>query len=133
MIRIHTDAAVNQKQQKAGVGLVIVGEDLYEQISIPIPYEQVYNNHTLEFKALIYALRWVIEHNYTDQMIFLHTDSKVAYDVVDKGFTKNDLYQSLLEEIKTLIKVLPLVTVQWVPEKQNRGADNLAKQALNKI
>lgn len=132
MIRVHTDAAVNQKKNRAGIGIVITGDDLYHQLSIPYPYDQVTNNHTLEFKAIIYSLEWLIENNYTDQMVFLYTDSQVAYHSVDNERTKNSAYQPLLDQILKLIQQLPLVTIQWVPEKQNKGADNLARQALNK-
>lgn len=132
MIRINTDAAVNEKSKTAGIGIVVVSDNLYKQLAIPYPYEQNFNNHTLEFKAIILALKWLIDHNLIEEMVFIETDSKVVVQVVEKKHTKNDTYLPLLNEILSLQKNFPIVTIQWIPEKHNKGADNLAKQALMK-
>lgn len=132
MIRIKTDAAVNEKNKSAGIGIVIVNDDLYKQLAIPFPYEQNLNNHTLEFQAVIQALEWLLENDLTQEMVFIETDSKVVVQVVEKEQTKNEAYLSLLNEILTLREKFSIVTIQWIPEKENKGADNLAKQALKK-
>lgn len=128
MIRLHTDGAVNIKTGKVGIGFVVAGDSLYHQVAQPIVGH--YNNHTAEFLAIQYALEWLIDHQLTDQMVFLQTDSKVAADVLQKEFTKNTDYLPYLETILTLKKQFPILEFIWVPEKNNRGADNLAKQAL---
>lgn len=132
MIRINSDAAINQVAKTAGIGLVIVTNDQYQQLAIPMPYQVDVNNHVLEFQAVKEALSWLIEHDLTNEMVFIETDSKVVVDVVEKELTKNKTYQPLLEDILSLKVQFPVVTLTWIPEKQNKGADNLAKQALRK-
>lgn len=132
MIRIKTDAAVNDTKKTAGIGIVIISENMYEQLAIPIPYDQVHNNHTLEFEAFLSALRWLIKENITDEMIFIETDSQVVVQVIENEQTKNNLYQPFIDEYIRLKEYFSIITLQWIPERENKGADNLAKQALMK-
>ena len=39
---------------------------------------------------------------------------------------------SYLSEIKARLPLFDLVIIQWIPENQNKGADNLARQGLQK-
>ncbi|EKU93968.1 14.7 kDa ribonuclease H-like protein [Alloiococcus otitis] len=130
MIRVNTDAAYNPKNKKAGLGIVITGPGFHEQIAIPL--ETSPNNHTAEFQALIYALNWLVDHDLTSQMVFVACDSKALTQVIHNEGSKNEAYQKYLESILALRENFQLITFDWVPESQNKGADNLAKQALRK-
>lgn len=130
MIRVNTDAAFNPKTNQAGMGILISGDGLYEQLAVPLTDTK--NNHTAEFEALIYGLYWLISQELTESMVFLRTDSRVVTQVIENKHTKNQDYQPFLEEILALKKVFNLIYFEWIPENQNKGADNLAKQALMK-
>lgn len=132
MIRINTDAAVNDVKKTAGMGIVINSNKLYEQLSVPVDYETVHNNHTLEFKTLIYALNWLKTEQLTEEMVFIETDSQVVVQVIENEHTKNELYQPFLDDYLNVKDNFPFISIQWIPEKNNKGADNLAKQALMK-
>jgi len=130
MIRLHTDAAVDLKTKKAGIGFVAISNNMHQQLSIPL--DGLWDNHTAEWKAVDYALSWLLEHQYSGEMLFIYTDSQVVADSLIKGHTKNETFKPFLTSIQTLLESFPIAEIEWIPEKKNKGADNLAKQALAK-
>lgn len=130
MIRLYTDTAVNGNPGAAGVGLLIVKEN--EQHQITIPLDGQWNNHHAEFKAISLGLSWLIEKNYTNEMTFCYTDSQIVAQSVKKEHVKDPIAQKYLKEILEMMAQFTIVTIEWIPESQNKGADNLARQALQK-
>lgn len=131
MLRVYTDGAVNPKTLKAGVGIVVVGQGIYEQISIPLNGKS-WDNHATEWQAVILALEWLISNQSTDPFILLHTDSKVVADSLEKRYSKNKAFENFLNACVQLLSEFKMVEVKWIPEKKNRGADQLARHALRK-
>lgn len=127
MLHVHTDAAVKGNPGKAGAGIVISGAT-YQQLKIPL--RGLWNNHLAEFEAIKQAMLWLLMHNYQDQLIFLYSDSQAATDALLKDATSNPQYADYVKEIYTLEKNFHFMNIDWVPEKENLGADQLAKQAL---
>lgn len=130
MLKLYTDAAVSPRDHFAGAGLVITGDDLYEQLSYPLP--ETTDNHLAELQAFLKALEWVAEHNYTNEYLLFHTDSQLVTESIKKGRIKKTDYKPVFKTILESLHALHLYEVIWIPEKENRGADNLAKQALAK-
>ncbi|PRY84178.1 ribonuclease HI family protein [Alkalibacterium olivapovliticus] len=130
MLKIYSDAAVSQKNKCAGAGIVIVGEDLYEQLSIPLPV--ILDNHLAELHAFHLAVKWSVEHDRTDEWTTFFTDSQLVAQAVNNQFIKKEEYLPLYNQIIQLLKRLAYYEVKWIPEKNNKGADNLAKQAIAK-
>lgn len=130
MLKIYSDAAVSQKEQLAGGGLVVTGNGLYEQLTFPLP--ETTDNHLAELQAFSLALDWVIENKHTEEYLILHTDSQLVADSIKKERIKHSDYQPIFASILDSLKALSLYEVNWIPEKENRGADNLAKQSLAK-
>lgn len=130
MITVHTDGAVNNKTQKTGIGVVILAEENYQQISVPV--EGNWNNHEAEFIAVNYALNYLVDHNLTEGIVLLKTDSKIVADSVSNAYVKNKAFKDFLERIMKLKENFAFLEVKWIPERENKGADNLAKQALLK-
>ena len=60
----------------------------------------------------------------------MHTDSKVTADAIEKNYTKKESNRIVLKEIQKKVKHFPQLFVKWIPESENRGADQLARQAL---
>jgi len=130
MLKIYSDAAVSPNEKIAGAGLVIVGDNLYEQLAIPL--SSMEDNHLAELLAFSHAVNWPIEQHRTDEWTIFHTDSQLVAEAIKKNHIKNSLYAEVFQSIMTSLAHLSLYEVKWIPEKDNKGADNLAKQALAK-
>lgn len=130
MLNVYTDAAVKGNPGPAGIGILISGQEIYQQIAQPL--EGIWDNHRTEFEAILQAMQWLIDHQLTDQLVFLHSDSKTAVDILQKGVTKNKDFQPYLEQIYDLEVAFPYITIDWQSRHQNKGADQLARQALQK-
>ena len=110
MIKVYTHAAVNGNPGDVGLGILVLKDG--EQKPFKIPLEEKMDNHLAEFTAIHWALEWLLEEGMQEELIFMHTDSKV------------------LKEIHQTLKHFPQLFVKWIPESENRGADQLARQAL---
>jgi len=130
MLRIYSDAAVSPKDQLAGAGLVIVGEGIYEQLSLPLSSTE--DNHLAELMAFWHAVNWPIEQGRLEEWTVFHTDSQLVAQAVLKNHMKNSTYKDVFDNITVCLEKLSFYEVKWIPEKENKGADNLAKQALAK-
>lgn len=133
MLRVYVDAATKGNPGPSGGGVVITGKSNDRQI-----HEQLHfslgecSNHEAEFKILIASIEWLIEHKHTQTTILLHSDSKVTVQTIDKNYTGNPTFQPYLIKFKELEKHFSMILLQWIPESKNKGADNLARQALQK-
>lgn len=129
MIRLYTDAAVSGDPGNAGIGILILFKQEQKQYTVPLEHDQ-WNTHLAEFHALLYGLRLLVEKGLTDQMIFCYTDSQIVAHSVEKSYVKNSEYNKYLIQILELMNKFSYLSVQWIPNNKNKGADNLAKQAL---
>ena len=128
MIKVYTDAAVNGNPGDVGLGILVLKDG--EQKPFKIPLEEKMDNHLAEFTAIHWALEWLLEEGMQEELIFMHTDSKVAADAIAKNYTKKEANRLVLKEIHQTLKHFPQLFVKWIPESENRGADQLARQAL---
>lgn len=129
MLRIYVDAATKGNPGPSGGGIVVVGDGLHEQLHVPLGD---CSNHEAEFKVFIKALELLIEKNLNDQTVLIHSDSKIVIQTIEKQHAKNPLFQPYLHLFQQLENRFPLLLVKWIPESQNKGADTLARQALQK-
>lgn len=129
MIRIFTDAAVSGQYSYAGIGILIIANDEQEQLKIPLKGKD-WNNHQAEFEAIIHALSHLINQNKYNQMVFCYTDSQIVAESIEKNYAKNKNFQEYLNKIKSLMKHFKYINIEWIPQNENKGADNLARQAL---
>lgn len=130
MLKIYSDAAVSAKDQLAGAGIVIVGKDLYQQVSLPLSSTE--DNHLAELLAFYQAVNWPITHGRSEEWTIFHTDSQLVAAAIRKNHIKNPAYKDIFKDIVKSLDQLSFYEVKWIPEKDNKGADNLAKQALAK-
>lgn len=129
MLKVYIDASTKGNPGPSGAGILITGEGIHQQIGLPL---SVLSNHEAEFETLILALNYLIEHHQNEQTILLHSDSKTVVSTIDKNHTKNPTFAPYLEQFQALETFFPLLIVQWIPESQNKGADKLARQGLQK-
>lgn len=129
MLKVYIDTAVKGNPGPAGGGLMITGEGQYIQKSFPLG---VLTNHEGEFAMLIKALEYLLEENFQNKTIFVHTDSKTVAQIMEKDHAKNAAFKPFLERFRELEPSFPLLLIQWIPESENKGADHLARQGLQK-
>ena len=131
MIRVRTDAAVNGNPGKVGIGIEILHQK--QQFLFKENSDQLMDNHQAELWAIYRALIILQEKEWDQEMIFLNSDSKFAMMAIEKNYTKQITYQDILKKVQEERKKFPQLFLEWVPEKENRGADQLARQALQQI
>lgn len=130
MIRLYTDAAVKGNPGPAGVGILIVHSNRQTQLALPLNNQ--WNNHQAEFQSVIKALKWLVKNKYNNEMTFCYTDSQIVAQSVEKQYAKDTCFQKYVAEILDLMTHFSYISIEWIPESQNKGADNLARQALQK-
>ena len=130
IIKLHTDASVKNNPGPSGIGFTIMGADLYKQISIPL--DEIYSNHEAEFIAVIKGLECLIQFDISASFLIIYSDSTLVVSAITKRYVKNPAFKPLLQKIQQLLKNFSFYSVEWVPESKNKGADNLARQALRK-
>lgn len=128
MLKIYSDGAVSQKEKLAGIGLLIAGDGLHEQLNFPLT--DTLDNHLAELQAFYQAVKWVVDNDRLNEWTIFHTDSQLVAQSLKKQYIKNSDYQPVFKDIQFLLGKLNLYEVTWIPEKSNKGADNLAKQAI---
>ena len=131
MIRVKTDAAVNGNPGKVGIGIEILYQK--QQFLFKENSELLMDNHQAELWAIYRALIILQEKEWYQEMIFLNSDSKFAMMAIEKNYTKQIAYQDILKKVQEERKKFPQLFLEWIPEKDNRGADQLARQALQQI
>lgn len=126
MIEVYIDGASKGDPGPSGVGIYF--KNVREEQKIKIPLGEM-NNHEAEFHALIHALSMSLERNY--KVVSIRTDSQAVDQAVAKQFAKREPYMSLLSEALSLMERFDLCFVKWIPKKENRIADQLAKEAIH--
>ena len=131
MIRVRTDAAVNGNPGKVGIGIEILHQK--QQFLFKENSELLMDNHQAELWAIYRALLILQEKEWHHEVIFLNSDSKFAMMAIEKNYTKQVAYQEILKKVQEELQFFPQLFLEWIPEKENRGADQLARQALQQI
>nr|WP_319218093.1 ribonuclease HI family protein [uncultured Trichococcus sp.] len=131
MIKLFVDGAATGKEGYAAIGILIVEDGRQKQIGLPL--EEQMDNHRAEFEALLYGLRHLKAHKKQDQLVFCYTDSKLVAESIRKKYTKKAELKLLLEEALQELAVFSNLYLKWIPERENRGADNLARNALHQL
>ncbi|KRO00556.1 reverse transcriptase-like protein [Companilactobacillus kimchiensis] len=125
MIKLYTDAGLNTNLNLAVVSYVIkLNNQIYKE-AIP---QNNQDNHYLEFLALKIALQKIIENNWNDEIILIHSDSQIVIDSLDKNYSKH--YQPILDEILTELQSFPSYFAKHIADKDNRAAHALVHQKM---
>jgi ribonuclease HI len=127
MIEIYIDGASAGNPGKSGAGIFIKGNGTTERYSIPLG---IMTNHEAEFHAFIHALKICLKNQYS--VVSFRTDSELVNRSVEKEFAKNKLYAPLLKEAVELSKKFDLFFMKWIPSSENKTADELARQGIQK-
>jgi ribonuclease HI len=126
LIEVYIDGASAGDPGLSGAGVYVkVGDGTTHSYRFPIGSM---SNHEAEFHALIHGLELCIENNW--RIVSFRTDSQAVESAVDKRYAKDKRYTSMLEKALSLADQLDLFFIKWIPSKQNKAADELARQAI---
>lgn len=131
MLKAYIDASTKGNPGPSGGGIVLIGDDLHQQLAFSLT-EPALTNHQAEFATFVHLLELLLDRNRQEQTIMVYSDSKVLVATVDKNHTNNETFKPYLTEIQKLLPHFKLLILQWIPESKNKGADNLARQGLQK-
>ena len=125
MIEVYIDGASAGDPGPSGAGIFIKANGEIEHYSIPLG---MMSNHEAELHSLIKGLEICIEKGY--RTVSFRTDSQLVDRAVEKQYMKNEKYAPLLDRALLLASQLDLFFLKWIPSKQNRVADELARKAI---
>ncbi|UXH44711.1 reverse transcriptase-like protein [Rossellomorea vietnamensis] len=126
MLEVYIDGASAGNPGPSGAGIFIKYNGKVEKYSIPLG---IMDNHEAEFLACKKALEICLEKQ-TDT-VWLKSDSQAVVHAIEKEFVRNAQYKLLLGDILSLTKQLNLFFVKWIPSKENKAADELARKAIH--
>ncbi|MBB6452615.1 ribonuclease HI [Salirhabdus euzebyi] len=127
MIEVYTDGASKGNPGTSGAGVYIKAkEENFEHI-FPLG---TLSNHEAEFMAVIKALE-VCKESFPEEILSLRSDSQIVVNVVDNDYTKNKSFLPYLDKIRELSASFPHFFIKWIPEKNNKNADQLARKAIH--
>lgn len=129
MIEVYTDAACSGDPGMSAAGIIIKNNQQIEKHQFPLG---IWTNHEAEFHAIIRALE-LCKDKYPGEIISVRSDSKIAVDTLDNQHTKNEKFLPLLQRSMELEKTFSYVFYKWIPEKQNKNADKLARECLQAV
>ena len=88
-------------------------------------------NNFAEYRGLLLALRWAVEHQATTLMV--HGDSKLILNhMMGKWKCKSAKLKPLFFQCRDLAAQIDVVTYDWVPRAENSEADALANEAMDR-
>lgn len=125
MIELFTDGASAGNPGLSGIGIFFRGEGYHEQISEAIPAT---NNHIAEFTAFVRGLEEVQKRGAT--FVAAKSDAKIVVDAINKNYVKNPEYRPFLARALAIIETFDVFYIEWLPDRQNKAADTLARRAI---
>jgi ribonuclease HI len=127
LIEVYIDGASAGNPGPSGAGIFIKGNGINKKYSIPLG---TISNHEAEFQAFLHALKICLEHKFS--VVSFRTDSELVNRAVEKEFVKNEIYAPMLQEALQLSKQFDLFFMKWIPSRENKVADELARKAIQK-
>lgn len=128
MLKIYTDAATKGNPGPTGLGILIINQHQQQQLSQTL---ESATNHEGEFAAAIAGFQYLVDHYDYQETVLFYTDSRLLSDAIGKNYTKH--YQSQLKQLNQLLSQFTTVVTQWISERENHGAHDLANQALQQL
>jgi ribonuclease HI len=127
LIEVYVDGASAGDPGLSGAGIFIKGHGTAEQYSLPLGSM---TNHEAEYHALIKGMEICLKQGY--KVTSFRTDSQLVDRAFEKQFVKNNNFAPLLERVINLSDQFDLFFLKWIPSKENKVADQLARSAILK-
>jgi ribonuclease HI len=126
----HIDGGARGNPGPAGYGVFITDQTGHKVAELSHPLGNTTNN-VAEYNGLLAALRYAIEHN--KKALKVVSDSELLVRQM-KGIykVKNQDLRRLYDQAQQLVAQLEWFQIQHVLREQNRDADRLANEAMDK-
>ncbi|TDL34782.1 reverse transcriptase-like protein [Jeotgalibacillus sp. S-D1] len=126
MIELFIDGASAGNPGKSGAGIFIKNGRDTQKHAIPLGE---LNNHEAEYEALLHGLQLCLP--YKTSIISCKTDSQAVFGAVEKRYIRNKQYAHYLAKMIPLLDQYELFFIKWIPSKENKVADELARKAIH--
>ena len=127
---IHVDGASRGNPGPAGIGITIEDKEGASKVRISSYIGQTTNNQA-EYKALITGLREAARLK--AEHVDIKTDSKLVVEQVRGAYkVRHANLKPLFQEAKQLLAEFRSFTITHIPRHQNKTADALATEALDR-
>ena len=95
------------------------------------PWSHNASNNVAEYRAMIEAFKWLLEHGYADAEVLVRGDSQLSIRQMQGLYAvRAPRIIPLYKEAKKLAEKFRKVSFQWVPREQNAEADLLSELAF---
>lgn len=126
-MKIFIDASTNPKTKRSGVGLIAyLNNGNITSFSIPLLCH--YNNHEAEFIALIISLNYLYTIQPSEN-VFIYSDSQTVVNAMNHQHIHHTNLKELTYIAQQRQNRINHLFLNWIPEKQNKKADELARRA----
>lgn len=123
------DGASKGNPGEAGIGVIIRNSDTVKKTLSE--YIGITTNNVAEYSALIFGLQEALIQNI--RTIHIKTDSELLYKQITGEYkVKDDCLQLLHKIAKHMLSGFAEVDITNVPRENNRDADRLANEAVQK-
>jgi probable phosphoglycerate mutase len=130
VLHIHIDGGSRGNPGDAGFG-VYVEDGRGEVVAELYGYLGRATNNVAEYQALLHALRFALGRRATAVRVF--SDSELVVKQMNGQYkVKHPDMQTLHREARTLLAKIPDARIAHVRREQNRDADRLANEALDR-
>jgi len=130
-LKIYTDGGARNNPGPAAIGVVIKNEknQILKKIS---KYLGVTTNNQAEYYAVIGALKVAL--GFKAEVINIYLDSQLVVEQLNRKFRIKDKdLAPLFVQVWNLTLKFKKITFNYIPREQNKEADLLVNQCLNKI
>jgi ribonuclease HI len=129
-ILIYIDGASRGNPGEAGFGIYVADAAGAERAAL-YGYLGRASNNVAEYQALIHALRWALEQG--ERRVRVFSDSELVVRQIEGRYkVKHPAMIPLHREASSLLRRFETASVAHVPREQNRKADALANEALDR-
>ena len=129
MITAYFDGGARGNPGPAGYGVHIV-DDLGNVLSEQHGSLGIATNNIAEYRGLIAALQWAVEHGVTS--LTVRGDSQLIVEQMLGNYkVKNEGLKPLYLQARMLVMQIGDVRFEYVPREQNRDADRLSNLGMD--
>ncbi len=126
---IYTDGCSKGNPGPAGIGVVVYQDDRLQPLFTLSDEIGITTNNQAEYKALIAALNYAVNIHAAE--VEVRSDSELMVNQMKGSYrVKKAELKPLYAEAKRLSGLFNQFSIRHVPREHNRGADELANQAL---
>lgn len=130
-IEIFTDGGSRNNPGDAGLGAYIVRDGIV--LAELSEYLGKQTNNFAEYTAVIRALEWCVENGLSGEVLSCKMDSKLVVEQVQGRWkVKEPTLRPLVARVQELAAQFPTVTFAHIPREQNKEADRLANDAMDR-